>query len=253
MQRLSNAVITSVNEFMVVYSEKGRNEWMENRKCYGLSFCKSGRIVYEKDGVRTVSDPGTAVLLPQGQTYYIHRTESGTFPVINFTCAEPFSIPEVVAIPLESPAIYLREFEIMQSLSIFRYNRLRMLGIFYGMLHRLVQETTEREGVLKPALDYLEQHYTDWDLSGEVLAEHAGISEVYMRQLFREQMGISPKRYILELRIERAKQLLWESRMAVQDIAAACGFGTANHFCRKFREMTGQTPGEYRRLSRKGM
>lgn len=253
MQRLENAIITSVNEFMVVYSEKGRNEWMENRKCYGLSFCKSGRIVYEKDGVRTVSDPGTAVLLPQGQTYYIHRTESGTFPVINFTCAGPFSIPEVVAIPLESPAIYLREFEIMQSLSIFRYNRLRVLGIFYGMLHRLVQETTEREGVLKPALDYLEQHYTDWDLSGEVLANHAGISEVYMRQLFREQMGISPKRYILELRIERAKQLLWESRMTVQDIAIACGFGTANHFCRKFREMTGQTPGEYRRLSRKGM
>lgn len=253
MQRLENAVVTGIGEFMMIYSEVGQDEWMEKRKTYGLSFCQSGRIVYEKDGVHTVSEPGTAVLLPQGETYHIHRVESGIFPVINFTCAKPFSIPEVMSIPLESPAIYLREFEIMKNLSIFRYNRLRVLGIFYGMLHRLVQETTEREGLLKPALDYLEQHYTDWDLSGEVLASHAGISEVYLRQLFREQMGVSPKKYISELRIERAKQLLWESRMTVQDIASACGFGTPNHFCRKFREMTGQTPGEYRRLSRKGM
>ena len=99
-------------------------------------------------------------------------------------------------------------------------------------------------------IGYLEQHYMDWDISNEKLAAQAGISEVYMRQLFRQQMGTSPKQYILELRIQRAKMMLWEGGMAVKDVAEACGFVSSNHFCRVFREMTGQTPGEYRRMSR---
>lgn len=252
MQRLENATLTGEIDFMTVFSHAGQDQWIENRKTYGLSFCRSGRIVYEKDGIRAVSNPHTAVLLPQGETYYIYREETGEFPLVNFTCIEPLGLERPVAMEIANPEVYLREFETMRSFSIFRHDRLRVLSIFYGMLHRLVQESREKIGVLTPVLAYLEQHYTDWDLSCAELAVQGGISAVYMRQLFHAQFGVSPKRYIMELRVEHARQLLGNTSMAVQEIAAVCGFGTSNHFCRLFREMTGQTPGEYRRASHRG-
>lgn len=255
MQRLENAILTGELDFMMVYSVAGQDQWIVDRPSYALSFCRSGRLIYEKDGYQVVSAPNTAVLLPEGETYYLHREETGEFPLINFTCTMPLGIERPTAMEITHPEVYLREYEAMRSLAIFRHNRLRVMSLFYGMLHRLVQESRENRekvGVLTPVMAYLEQHYTDWDLSCAVLASQGGISEVYMRQLFHTQFGVSPKRYILELRVERARQLLGETNLAVQEIAATCGFGTANHFCRIFREMTEQTPGEYRRLSRLG-
>jgi len=250
VRRLENAVVMNIDSFLVVESRRGVDEWMKNRMYYGLSFCRSGRIVYEKDGVFTESDHTKAILLPQGETYRLHREVPGEFPVINFLCEDSFQVQDILSVTLANPESYIKEFETMQELAMFRHNRLRILGIFYGMLHRLVQETTEREGILKPVIGYLEGHYMDWDISNEKLAAQAGISEVYMRQLFRQQMGTSPKQYILELRVERAKMLLREGGMSVQEVAEACGFVTSNHFCRMFRDVTGQTPGEYRRMSR---
>lgn len=250
MRRLENAVVTDIDSFLVEESRRGVEEWTRNRMCYGLSFCKSGRIVYEKDGVFTESDHTKAILLPKGETYRLHREVPGEFPVINFWCDDAFQVRDILSVSLQNPDSYIKEFETMQELSLFRHNRLRIVGIFYGMLHRLVQETPERDGVLKPVIGYLEQHYMDWDISNEKLAAQAGISEVYMRQLFRQQLGTSPKQYILELRVERAKMLLRKGSMSVKDVAEACGFVTSNHFCRMFRDITGQTPGEYRRMSR---
>ncbi len=252
MQRLENAILTGELDFMMVYSMAGQDQWIVERPNYALSFCRSGRIVYEKDGCQVVSTPDTAVLLPQGETYYLRREETGEFPLINFTCTMPLGIDRPTAIEIAHPEAYLWEYETMRSLAIFRHNRLRVMSLFYDMLHRVVQETRGQCGRLQQVITYLEQHYTDWDLSCAVLAEQGGISEVYMRQLFHAQFGVSPKRYLLELRIERARQLLSDTSLAIQEIAATCGFGTANHFCRLFREMTGQTPGEYRRLSRLG-
>ena len=185
MRRLEKAVVMNIDSFLVVESRRGVDEWMKNRIYYGLSFCKSGRIVYEKDGVFTESDHTKAILLPQGETYRLHREVPGEFPVINFLCEAEFQVKDILSVTLQNPDSYIREFEVMQELSMFRHNRLRVLGIFYGMLHRLVRETMEQENILQPVIAYLEGHYTDWDISNNTLAVQAGISEVYMRQLFR--------------------------------------------------------------------
>ena len=57
---------------------------------------------------------------------------------------------------------------------------------------------------------------------------------------------MSPKQFILELRIQRAKQLLGEVRLKISAIADACGFGDAYHFSQIFKKRTGYTPTEYR-------
>lgn len=69
-----------------------------------------------------------------------------------------------------------------------------------------------------------------------------GLSRRQMERLFRREMGRTPARYYLELRLERAHLLLLTSSLPVIEIAVACGFSTASHFSRTYRERYGVTP-----------
>ena len=64
--------------------------------------------------------------------------------------------------------------------------------------------------------------------------------------MFRESFGLPPHRYLLGRRLQRAKDLLRGSHLALGDIALACGFASASHFSNRFRAEFGGTPGQYR-------
>ncbi|MGH6805700.1 MAG: GlxA family transcriptional regulator [Ensifer adhaerens] len=69
-----------------------------------------------------------------------------------------------------------------------------------------------------------------------------GLSRRQIERLFRREMGQSPKRYYLQMRLERAHLLLINSSLPVFEIAVACGFSSASHFSRTYRDTYGCTP-----------
>lgn len=69
-----------------------------------------------------------------------------------------------------------------------------------------------------------------------------GLSRRQIERLFRREMGQSPKRYYLQMRLERAHLLLVNSSLPVFEIAVACGFSSASHFSRTYRDIYGCTP-----------
>ncbi|MBT5415158.1 MAG: GlxA family transcriptional regulator [Rhodospirillaceae bacterium] len=79
-------------------------------------------------------------------------------------------------------------------------------------------------------------------LSPEELAAHVGLSRRQLERLFRKHLGRSPAQYYLELRLERARHLLYQTNMAVLDVALASGFVSASHFSKCYRQMYGKTP-----------
>lgn len=79
------------------------------------------------------------------------------------------------------------------------------------------------------------------------LAEVAALSPYYFCRWLKERTGMAPKRYLLECRIEAAKDLLCQTTMAHSEIAYACGFASASHFSTSFKMVEGMTPAEYRR------
>ncbi len=254
MQRIQKMVLTEVVDFVIVHSVVGDDRQIENREWYGLAFCQSGQITYEHKGKRTISTPDTAIFLPMGETYNLYRNETGDFPLINFYCTPAFDLHDILSIPLQNPESYLRDFTLMREQFFFPYNRHKVFSLFYGMLHRLTNElspeTGRQLGGIRLVLAYIEKHYTDWDISNDVLAEVAGVSEIYMRQLFRQQMGTTPKQYILALRMDKAKQLLSEGSLTVGEIGDICGFGSVGNFGACFRKCMGMTPREYRERNR---
>jgi AraC family transcriptional activator of tynA and feaB len=96
---------------------------------------------------------------------------------------------------------------------------------------------------------YIEAHLRDPDLTPCSVAKALGISPRYLRMLFSGTEE-SLSRYILRRRLEEcAKQLssvLW-NRQTITEIAFACGFNSAAHFTRAFRDEYGMTPSQYRR------
>ncbi|MDJ0531563.1 MAG: AraC family transcriptional regulator [Xenococcaceae cyanobacterium MO_207.B15] len=96
------------------------------------------------------------------------------------------------------------------------------------------------------ATDYINDHLTQ-SIKLEDLAAYLGISRFHFSRLFKKSTGISPHQYVMQQRIELAKQLLKKADVPIADIANDCGFNSQSHLGKYFRAMTGMTPRAYRK------
>ena len=102
-----------------------------------------------------------------------------------------------------------------------------------------------RLGVRHPKLlsviELMEEHLEE-PLSRAELARKANLSTRQLERLFRKYLFRSPARYYLELRLNKARLLLLQTNMSVIDVALACGFVSASHFSKCYRDFFGRTP-----------
>lgn len=82
------------------------------------------------------------------------------------------------------------------------------------------------------------------------LASLVGVSRRQLERLFKKYIGCVPRRYYLDLRLKKARQLLLQTAASISDIAIACGFVSASHFSKSYRELFGLSPREERQLQR---
>lgn len=242
-------ILTDINVIRTIYSPRGKNLQITNRSAYGLSFCSSGQITYTMNGEKFISEPNHAVFLPEGATYTLHGDKTGIFSLIDFQC-ENFPCDTILVLPLRHPETYIKFLKNLSALSLFPENRLRMFSIFYEMLYALLQEQLPINNVLYPVIQYIAENFADPALSNSVLAEQMGVSEGYLRKLFLSRYNTTPKQFVLDVRIQKAKQLLANYTLSVAKVSEACGFSNQYHFCRAFRERTGTTPTEYAKRNR---
>lgn len=247
---LQKAIIKDVTGAVTVYSKRGERAETKDRAYYGLSFCADeGRITYTQNGIDYVEDKTHAVILPERQNYSLYREVSGAFPVINFSTAEPIC-DTITVIEVHNNELLMKSYEEIKKLLASGGSRTKILSHFYSMLNELSSENNTV--LIDPALKYLYENYASADISNAFLAKKCKISEVYFRRLFKLLVGVSPRQYVLTLRIQKAKQMLSEGRERVQTIADECGFESGAHFSRTFKKHVGMTPAEYRIKNRIG-
>jgi AraC family transcriptional regulator len=87
----------------------------------------------------------------------------------------------------------------------------------------------------------------DQEISLQEMASAAGLSTSYFNQMFRRSTGQAAHRFVLNARVEHAKDLLKSPGLRVIDVAISCGFQTPQHFARVFRSVCAVTPTVYRR------
>lgn len=109
---------------------------------------------------------------------------------------------------------------------------------------------TQKEDGRRPvriARQYMQNHYME-GISLEEVAGIVGFSSGYFSGLFKKEMGIGFSEYLIQLRMEKAKELLKGTNMNIKDICGQVGYSDLKHFTTLFKKYTGIKPGEYRKL-----
>lgn len=100
---------------------------------------------------------------------------------------------------------------------------------------------------LKQALEYMNAHLSE-NVSLASISEELEISQFHFCRLFKQSTGMTPHMYLIQQRVERAKQLLKRKEGTMLDIAIECGFANPSHFAKHFRKHTGISPKQFRML-----
>jgi len=106
-----------------------------------------------------------------------------------------------------------------------------------------------QHSAIKRARGFIRAHFAE-NLSLEELSRVACLSPFHFQRLFVKTTGVSPHEYVIESRIRKAKELLFEGH-SIADAAIDTGFVDQSHFTRSFKRRIGITPGRYLQLHRK--
>ena len=114
-------------------------------------------------------------------------------------------------------------------------------------------ETSSGEAIVHEILAYIDRNYrTDISLY-ELATEKYFMNPSYLSRLFKSVSGVPFSKYIIDVRMKKARSLLENSPLKVSDIAFHVGYNNPSHFINSFRKTYGVTPEEYRSRVRKGI
>ena len=101
--------------------------------------------------------------------------------------------------------------------------------------------------VVQKIQQYIADHYSDKELSVKVLADFVYLTPTYLSNLFKKSTGYTIGQYLLDIRIEAAKQLLRNPEYKLYQVATMVGYEDSNYFTKIFKKKTDMTPSEYRK------
>jgi AraC family transcriptional regulator len=116
----------------------------------------------------------------------------------------------------------------------------------YSRPQEAPQASTLGGARLRRVLGYMEQNLPD-AITNQQLAELCAMSPSHFSREFHLALGMPPHRYLMKMRLEKARDLVTAGRHAMADIADACGFHDASHFTRTFTRHFGAPPARFRR------
>ena len=190
--------------------------------------------------------------LPKGSSYKVKTIKSGGCYAINFD-AELSDVP--FSISFRNVEAVRRAFKSAEKIYKSRDDTRKLVAMraLYDIIILAEEEQNrayvpdKKSEIIAPAIEKIKENFFENGFSISSLAAMCNVSEAYFRRIFTEKYGISPKEYIINMRIDYAKQLLRSGQMSVSDTARACGYFEESHFSREFSKRVGVSPCEYKK------
>ena len=126
--------------------------------------------------------------------------------------------------------------------------RLLSLAYYYDRNSQFEESDLARK--ISQAKVIIQDNYTD--ISPEDVASRLCMSYSTFRKTFKEYTGFSPARYISEIRMSKAKEILTNTSVSIKEVAYRLGYNNHDYFFTAFRNRTGKTPAEYRAMTQGG-
>jgi len=223
---------------------------MRGRHSHAIIIKLQGTTEYRTENKQWLLSPGQILFVEKGSHYFIREVTPGYSYVVNFDCPGEFHAP-VFKLPL--PPDYDLEPTAERMYNAWQKENLySVLSTLYSLLH--ISETALIRGyisprekqLLDPVMAYLKVHLTDPDLALDALPRLAGVSDAYLRRIFKKQYSISPAGYVIRERIRLAKDFLLRiDGIRIAEVAEKVGYHDPLYFSRLFKKQTGLSPSEY--------
>ena len=158
---------------------------------------------------------------------------------------------------ISDPLILQMGLALKKALENNAYSRLYIDTMANALLVHLIQQYSTTKPVLPEykgglsrynlqlVIDYIRAHI-DRDLGLQELANIVGMSPRYFSKLFKQSAGLTPHKYVIRTRVDRAKELLLEGKLSIADIAQTVGFAHQSHLNLHFKRLVGVTPKQFR-------
>lgn len=247
MNFLENATVKKITHASIVSYNFREHSRMCKRPWYGIAFSLGGEITYIHNSKKIKLSGDTVVFIPKNITYETVCIKEGRFAVVNFLTADNLNVDNFVSSTHNNTEAVKQYFDKMYN--CFGKSRCEAMSLIYKIFEILVADNLKNTvpAPLDKALAFINENISSDKLCNTCIAEHVGISEVYLRKLFSKHMSVSVNNHIQNMRVENAKKLLCETSLSISEIAEICGYSCIYYFCRSFKKKTNYTPTQYRR------
>lgn len=157
------------------------------------------------------------------------------------------SLRQTEGIP-EGHLYSMREFSHFMDILTTLKEKQQQIRATLDELFQMAAEGADRkkQGVVQKVEEFIVQNYQNPDITLEDMAMSVGLSSNYIRRIFRDQCGYSPMNYLVDYRIEMAKELLRNTSYTAKEIAEMVGYANTKYFYSLFKKQTGKTTYEYK-------
>ncbi len=232
-----------------------------NRESDALVYILSGSVNYSDSNKNFIGNKGNVIFLSRGSSYRISiKVKDYSFIVVNFLFDESNNTVienEVFtfnnSLELDNKFIKLNKIWPVCTIE----SKIKSKSILYDIYSELSKCSTneylptESKIIIYTITKEIIRNVFDPRISISKIIESYNISEAHFRRLFKKIYKLSPVKFVQNIRINKAKQLLIDKNLPINLIAKKCGYEDEFYFSRIFKKATGITASEYRKYSQK--
>lgn len=251
-----DCIVTKINSIILFsgsHIDEGFSSFRPFLPYNELIFHLSGDSMITFDDKTYHCEKGTLRYLPKGahKTYEVRRHQVGDCIDIFFDTDLPLS-EEAFFLNMQNSialqALFKKASSLWLSKSEGYYHK--CISILYEIIAELENHNYAPKvkfKVLEPAIDYINENFLKDKISVEHLAQISMVSQSYLKKLFVKRFGVTPVKYIIQLKTSYAADLLKTEMYTVSQVAEICGYSNVYFFSRQFKEYVGVSPSDYRK------
>lgn len=213
------------------------------------------RYTYPDNNI-IIAEPNSFLYLPQGVEFDFHPQKPSSCLVVNF---HTVNSPAQEAFGASYRNITKIRDCMLSAVNAYKNQNAGFKAEVFSEVYKIISliqknelnnyVSPEQRKKLQPAIEHIEKHFLDTDIKISELVKLCGMSEKYFTTLFTHYYQTGAKQYIIHKKLEHARAMLESTASSVTEISEACGFSSVYYFSKLFKQRTGMTPTDYRRIN----
>ena len=249
----SNPII-SVSGVTKLHIRPQKRLHIRSRATHCLVFFLNGTSEYCYENKKIKAEANTLLYLPKGQEYQINRDEYAECIYVNFITLN--DVKYDIFAKIYSNSAQLKELFVYMH-NVFNTKAVGYEASIMSTLYKIISFIQANNNStylpnshyqkIAESVEYLKANFFDENITISQLAKMCGVSTRYYTKVFGVFFMCSPKKYIMDLKIDMAKKMLISTKYPIYEISETCGFSDVYYFCKTFKKATSMTPTEYRK------